>query len=194
MASSTRRRLSSSRWLSATPSWKTDIEDFRFAALRWLVSLFSCLFVLNWLTLPAALNLDEASETQAVVKVVHARGVPRLSLDTDDFGSVSLDCFATPALCQSPQLRPQLRPRLRSGEPVRVWLQWTGLAHSAWLVKAEVDGVIVADPASQDQAYRKHKWVLGGVSLLACAFTALLMWAGPFRSASESPPSSNFWS
>lgn len=164
------------RWArshATTPPRPVTIDDIRFEMRRWTAIGLCGLFIVNWMTLPEALSIDNASETQGIVRVASGRSGPYLSMDTRDFGVVAVECFSSPSLCDS--------PGWRSKAPVRVWLQHVGLAHEAWVVRAESDEFGVAQADALDAAYRHHKAVLGWTSLLASGLVLLLVWAGRYH-------------
>ena len=141
---------------------------------------------LHWFTLPASLSTGESSETSAVVSIVRGKGGSQLQMRTEDFAMVQVNCVDAPALCCPGQFK--------AGQKVQLQLRWVGAFREAWIVAANIEGTSIADPASQDLVYQRSKAVLGWVSIIAAALAAFLVWAGPFRSAQDLPPSSTFWS
>lgn len=149
-------------------------HDISFTFLRWVVYLASCVCILNWWMLPAALDADRAEAMSASMEVVHSKRGDSTQLLFRGRDSVWVDCFDARSVCQA--------PRLRRDDRWDVLVQRVGLFDSAWLLEAARNGTPVADRAVQARAYQRHKALLGWLSLFAAALSALLVWAGPYRS------------
>lgn len=149
-------------------------KDIRFTCLRWLVYLATGVCILNWLLLPAALNVDRAEAMSASVQLERMNRSHAMQLLIRGRDTVSVECVHAPTVCAA--------PRIRRSDPWEVSIQRIGLFRSAWLLEATRDGQPIVDLAEQSRVYQRHKTLLGWLSLFAAALSALLVWAGPFRS------------
>lgn len=109
----------------------------------------------------------------AIMAFVHDKQGAHFDLRTAELGTVRMDCLDAPTVCQA--------PNLKSGDLVEVQLQQVGLSGRDWLLAASRDGTSIADLSSQQRRYQRYKVLLGWMSLLTMALSAVLAWAGPYR-------------
>lgn len=158
-----------------------SIGDLKFAALRCGIYFASLLALLHWLTLPATLIGGEAVETAAMGRTASTRGDTQAMLTIPGHGLLMMGCSRVDMLCSSEGLGSRDRE-------LHLSVQWVGLLREPWIISARTgpDGLALVEPLSQERQYLNSKRFLGWLSLLSVSFAGFLLWAGPYRRASES--------